>query len=100
MMLMVAPTAVGLESTCLCLRLHYSVTRRSSPVMSIPSTSVLSRCRLSPAASLRSRALISEMTSESEHHLLRKSQIRISHTVASLESYKNGVLVSSSIRRE
>jgi len=73
-MLMVALTSVGLKSTRLCLRFRYSVTGRSSPVVSIPSTSVSSRCRRSLAASLLSRALLTETTSESEHHLWRESR--------------------------
>jgi len=99
-MLMVAPTSVGVKSTRLCLRFRYSVTRCASPVASIPSTSVSSHCRLSPAASLLSRALLSETTSESEHHLWRKSQIKRSRTAASVESYENGGFVSRSVWRE
>jgi len=79
---------------------QFSVTRRSSPVASIPSTPVSSRCRLSLAGSLLSRALLSEMTSESEHHAWRKSRIRRSHTGASLGSYENGSFVSRSVGRE
>jgi len=77
-----------------------SVTCHSSPGASIPSKSVSSPCRLSFGDHLLSGALLSEMTSESEHHLWQNSRIRRSHTTASVRSYKNGGFVSRTVGRE
>ena len=63
-MLRVAPISIGVKSTRHCLRFQYSGMRHSSPVAPIPSTSVLSHYLLSLAATLLSRALLSETTSE------------------------------------